>query len=153
MTEKQEKDFYFPLWNRACRANAWRMQKGRSNREKEEFKKLLYKFLALPGELGCKFFWYEEVIQVIPYLPPGTPFVKLSSASYSAQARTRLYIGNAPCPAPGDSTALLKDCLGPGPHRISHRIFGKRLPSRTGKHHTTFQPFWACHDKTDTEFV
>ena len=29
MTEKQEKHFYFPLWNRACRANAWRMQKGR----------------------------------------------------------------------------------------------------------------------------
>lgn len=29
MTPAQEKRFYFPLWHRACIANAWRMQKGR----------------------------------------------------------------------------------------------------------------------------
>jgi hypothetical protein len=28
MTSKQEKHFYWPLWNRACKRNAWRMQNG-----------------------------------------------------------------------------------------------------------------------------
>jgi site-specific DNA-cytosine methylase len=67
--------------------------------------------------------------------------MKLSSESYSAQKRVRAYISNLPAPAPGNCAALLADCLRPGPHRISHRIFGKRTPSRNGKHHTTFQPF------------
>ena len=28
MTPAQEKRFYFPLWNKVCKANAWRVQGG-----------------------------------------------------------------------------------------------------------------------------
>jgi len=118
-----------------------RNNRERSSAEMKGFKRLLERFLSLRDELAARWFCYEEVMQVVPLLPKHTPFFKLNSKSFSAQARTRVFIGNLPCPPAGDCTAVLADFLLPGPHRISHRIHGKRTPSRTGKCSTTFQPF------------
>ena len=109
--------------------------------EMRDFRRLLRRFLTLRQELSCRYYVYEEVVQVIKLLPRHTPFFRISSASYCCQQRTRAYISNVPPPPQGDCTGALAQHLRPGPHRISPRIFGKRTPSRNGKSSRTFQPF------------
>lgn len=114
----------------------------RSRLEMATIKSLVKKFLSLPGELGAAHWCYEDVLQLEALLPPGIPRFKLSSESFSAQARNRLFIGNCPAPKPGVNHSLLGDVLRRGPYRLSPRIFEKRLPSVSGKCSTTFQPWF-----------
>jgi site-specific DNA-cytosine methylase len=111
-------------------------------REMKEFTRLLKRFLSLPIELAARYWTFEEVPQVLPLLPNGTPFLRLNSGMFSAQTRWRVYLGNCPMPPIVAHEGTLADHLIPGPHRISPRIFGKRKPSRRGKSKETFQPFY-----------
>ncbi len=112
-----------------------------SRREMASIKRLVRVFTRLPIDLQARWFCFEDVVQLAPLLPARTPRFTISSASYSAQARTRLMVSNIPAPTPGADQTVMGDYLRPGPHRISPRIFGKRQPSISGKHSTTFQPF------------
>ena len=56
---------------------------------------------------------FEDIIQVLNYLPDGTPYRKIDSSKYSPQARKRAYVGKFPKPAKGHDNRTLKDCLLP----------------------------------------
>lgn len=88
--------------------------------------KLIAVCLALPDRLGAEWWVYEDVIQIIRWLPPLTLYVVIDSQQYSAQRRKRAYVGRFPMPRPGANTDVLRSCLRPGPYRRSMRLNGRK---------------------------
>lgn len=115
-----------------------------SREELNAFKALLSKFLSLPPKLGAKDWCYEEVPQVLKYLPKGTPYLDLNSEHWSAQRRRRFYIGNLAAPPSADCPDVLKHHLRPGPHRLSPRIHGVRTPTTDRRGENRPNTFYPC---------
>lgn len=78
---------------------------------------------------------FEDVVQIINFLPPQTPFKKINSAQYGPQNRERAYVGNFPPPLPGDDSRVLRDCLTDGPHNFPLVIKNKKPNPRGSAWH------------------
>jgi len=75
-------------------------------------------------------YWvFEDIIQVLNYLPDGTPYQKIDSSQYSPQARKRAYVGKFPKPAKGHDNRTLKDCLLTGASFMPTKIY-KNSPNK-----------------------
>jgi site-specific DNA-cytosine methylase len=83
-------------------------------------------------DLGAPRWWcFEDVAAILRRFPGALfpPHFQLDSARFSGQRRKRVYIGNAPVPELGSSTAVAGDVFRPGPYRVGSRLF-PRTPSR-----------------------
>ncbi|MBV9128045.1 MAG: DNA cytosine methyltransferase [Verrucomicrobia bacterium] len=100
-----------------------------SDAEIAGFAALIDKCLALPRELGARWWCYEDVARIEKLLPPLTPHFMVDAQSHSAQRRMRAFIGNCPMPERGTCGDTLQRHLRRGPYRIGSRLVG-RQPSR-----------------------
>ena len=87
---------------------------------------LLRRCLQLPGELGAGWWCFEDVPGIVRLLPEGTPYQRMGSGSWSAQARDRVYIGEFPVPAPCRNPRTLEVCLRRGPYQAPTRLLDGR---------------------------
>lgn len=87
---------------------------------------LITRCLALPAELGAAWWCYEDVVEILNFLPPGTPHFVVDAQLWGPQRRKRAFIGNVPPP--------LKLSLDPrgwvdaarsGPYRLNPRLLGR----------------------------
>ncbi len=100
--------------------------------EFEQLRTLAKVLLGLPERLGATHWCFEDVIQVIPYLPLMTPNFVEDAKWFSGQNRKRAWIGNVPRPRRPNDTRVLRDYLRSGPFRVSARLEG-REPNTHGK--------------------
>ncbi len=116
----------------------------------EKFEALVQRCLAIPKEIGAKWYCYEDVRQIQGYLPIMTPGFLLDSALFSPQRRIRFYAGNVPCPVGGvPDQRTFGDCIRPGPYRKSQRLAG-RTPGRSSVYNSSqFYP-WLPGEKSPT---
>lgn len=84
---------------------------------------LVERLLALPGELGAKWWCYEDVPGILARLPMATPYVRINSGDYSAQRRERVYIGRFPAVRRGRNADMIEKHLRPGPHVVTSRLW------------------------------
>lgn len=69
---------------------------------------------------------YEDVVQVLNYVPSGTPFFKINSDQFSPQSRIRAYLGNCPIPLAQNDPRTLKDCIIKAPAYLPLTTFRKK---------------------------
>jgi len=101
--------------------------------EMEAERRTLRAVLALIERAQPTWWCMEDVKQLTRELPPGTPWIELDAADFSAQRRKRIYVGNFPRPegvgplVMPRSTLVMRDRLRPGPYRIGRRSHGRKL--------------------------
>lgn len=98
--------------------------------------------LALCAALAPRYWCLEDVIQILPELPPLTPYQIIDAQHYSGQRRRRAYVGSFPSPRPERNPKTLAAYLRPGPFRIGART-ASRDPA-TGRTFTA-ETFYAAH--------
>lgn len=103
-------------WLTAMRRGANKVQP----HEVEEGRATLAAVLELVSAIDPAWWCLEDVRELGPELPSGTPCVELNSADYSAQRRRRIYVGQFPPPIMRRCDLVMGDKLRPGPYRINH---------------------------------
>jgi len=105
------------------------------SRELQEERRTLRAVLGLVERIRPRWWCLEDVKGLVKELPPGTPWIQLDSADFSAQSRKRIYVGEFPRP-PGVGPLLtppcqhlMRDHLRPGPFRIGTRVSGRKVVS------------------------
>lgn len=104
---------------------AWNIgRNSRKNRERvRSWKLLMQSVLVAVESIRPRWWCIEDVIQLRKYLPPGTPWMVLDAAYWSAQSRKRLYAGRFPAPIPPSENGMkLLSCVRPGPYILPKRI-------------------------------
>jgi site-specific DNA-cytosine methylase len=110
---------------------------------------LIEKCLAIPEQVGARWWCYEDIPQLEKHLPILTPFFALDSADFSGQRRKRIYVGNLPRPVSAGDRRVLRDYVLPGPYRLSAGLEG-RQPARSYCYRPdTFYP-WELEEKSPT---
>lgn len=119
--------------------------------KRESFVRLLNKCLAVPGQVGARWWCYEDVVDVLRHMPLFTPHFVLNSQDFGPQRRKRAYLGNTPMPAPQGNTELLGDYLRRGPFRKSLHL-RDRTPRRSQVYGSKcFYP-WMPGEKSPTVY-
>jgi len=101
-----------------------------SDAERDGQRDTLRSVLAITQSLNPEWWCLEDVEQLIPELPAGTPYAKLDASGWCAQRRKRVFVGKFPVPDNPNSALVLKDRLRQGPFRIGNRLIG-RTPQRS----------------------
>lgn len=118
---------------------------------RKSFERLLEKCLAVPGQVGARWWCYEDVVGVLRHAPLFTPHFILNSADFGPQRRKRAYLGNTPKPAAQGNTEVLGDCLRRGPYRKS-LLIRDRTPRRSEVYGSKcFYP-WMPGEKSPTVY-
>lgn len=92
---------------------------------------LINRCLALPAELGARSWCYEDVADILRYVPDGTPHFVIDAQLFSGQRRKRAFLGNVPPPLKFHlDPRLFGDFQRPGPYRINPRLLD-RVPGRS----------------------
>lgn len=91
-----------------------------------EWLDLLQAMLAAIKTIKPTWWCYEDVIQVLNYIPAGTPYLKINSGQYSPQNRIRTYLGNFPDPPAGEDSRTLADCIINAPSYFPLATFRKK---------------------------
>lgn len=113
------------------------------------FEYLLDSCLAVPGIVGAQWWCFEDVVDILRFMPLFTPHFVLDSQNFGPQRRKRAYLGNTPMPASPGSPLMLKDCIRPGPYRKS-LLIRDRVPQRAEVYGSNgFYP-WMPDEKSPT---
>lgn len=115
----------------------------------QSFRALVMSCLSIPDRIGAAYWCYEDVTDLIRYLPIFTPYFELDSSNFSAQRRKRVYVGNLGRPRTRGNNELLGDHLRRGPYRLSPRT-KNRTPGRAFVYNSDqFYP-WFPEEKSPT---
>lgn len=118
--------------------------------EIEELEALISRCLALPEELGARWWGFEDVVQIEKHLPIFTKGFTVDSRHFCGQRRRRHFVGNLPTPrAEISSNRVLRDYLRPGPYRIGERLVGRKPVTHGARRPDTFYP-WEPDAKAPT---
>jgi site-specific DNA-cytosine methylase len=102
-----------------------------ADNDREAWQSLVARFLGLPTELGAAWWCYEDVRDILRFVPTGTPHFTLDSQDFSRQRRKRAYLGNLPPPLKlSFDPRTFAHAMRPGPHRVNPRLL-ERKPGRS----------------------
>lgn len=94
----------------------------------QAWQRLVDRCLSLPGELGAAWWCYEDVTDILRFIPEKTPHFVVDSQHWSPQRRKRAFVGNVPPPLKLTlDPRMFAHAQRPGPYRTNPRLLG-RLP-------------------------